>query len=129
MNNSNFIAIDQLWSWLENSILKRFEFLVSKYGYQLSKVELVTSQCSIEYEKDDNRVGFWCSHGSRPEVFVKHGSKRIFTDELKKHLKITAQPPVKSSVFEVSCRKDDYEKLIEYYAEIIQVYLQQNSQI
>ena len=119
MSTSDFNNVNDLWDWLKDRVVKEFEFLTTNFGYRVAKIEVVPSQCTIEYIKAGGEVGLWCSYGTRPEIFVKHGTKRIFTDQLKSLVSF-GQLPVKADVFGERTKKKDFERLLKAYAEIIE---------
>lgn len=122
MSTSDFENVNDLWAWLRDRALEEFEFLTIDFGYRLAKVETVSAQCTIEYISESGEVGLWCSYGARPEIFVKQGMKRIFTDQLKGRVSF-GQLPVKANVFGERTKKEDFERLLKAYAKIVRQYL------
>lgn len=123
MNINDFDSVKNLWVWLENDIIHRFNFLIFENAFKLEKSESSSLQLTIEYMKNNEIIGFWCEYGSRPELFIKVGRQRLFTDAIRKKTLVSEHPPVSGDVFGRRVEKKDYEAIMEYYAKIVRIYL------
>ena len=124
MKTMDFDSLDNFWMWLESQITDKCSFLVEEKGFQIKKIEHAPTQLTIEYIKDDVEVGFWCGYGNRPEIFLKRGGVRLFTNELIKEAQLDHKNQITSSVFGKRTMKSDFEILLDYYVEILAECLQ-----
>ncbi|MBI2478939.1 MAG: hypothetical protein HYV60_09995 [Planctomycetia bacterium] len=123
MTTTDFTSVDEMWKWIQDRSLTLFTFLIDELGFEIAKNEVSPTQYSLEYEKDDMRIGLWSEYGTRPAVFIETGGKRVFTDHLiAKHAK-GLKLPVKPAVFGERTMKQDYRSILEAYAELIRTCL------
>lgn len=119
----NSETAEQFFEWLQGYIVQEFSYLVNQIGFTLEKNNIIQNQLSVEYTKNDTTIGFWCCLGTRPEIYIKSGSKKIFTDELRKLTKIQEPFPINSNVFGGRLIKSDYTVILKYYDNVIDKWL------
>lgn len=123
MTTVDFTNVDELWKWLQYRSLTKFRFLIDDYGFEIAKNEIAPTQFSLEYENGGTRIGLWSSYGSRPEVFIESGGKKVFTNQLISQHARRQKLPVESAVFGERTIKDDYRRMLMSYVELIKACL------
>jgi len=123
MTTTDFKSVDDFWEWHQIQLLKEFRYLIDEYGFVLVKSEIAPTQCSVEWEKGDLRIGVWSSYGSRPEVFVKSRGKRVFSNQILAKCAKRLRFPVEGAAFGERTVKKDYQMLFVTYSTLVKFFL------
>ena len=117
--STDFKSSDEMWKWILDHSETEFRFLVDDFGFEQVKHDVTPAQCSVEYQKDDERIGIWIEYGTRPEVFVETHGKQMFTNQLISKQAPELMLPVEDAVFGKRVAKEDYCAILAFYAVLI----------
>lgn len=111
-----------LWEYLTSECLNIFKFLETEHGFVVNRIDADIRECTVEFKKEEIKVGIWFERGNRPEVNIKKGNKSVFFEQLiKQYCKDNKLPPAPILNNE-NQEKEYYVSVLRHYSEVLKVY-------